>query len=58
MLNTELSTKKKMQAIGTLVIPVLRYSFSIINLHQEEIQKLKNKENTNHPWTPSPKSRH
>jgi hypothetical protein len=28
-----------MQAIGSLAIPVLRYSFGIINWHQEEIQK-------------------
>jgi hypothetical protein len=29
-----------MQAIGSLAVPVLRYSFRIINWHQEEIQKL------------------
>jgi hypothetical protein len=40
ILNTELSAKNKMQAIGSLAVPVLRYSFGIINLHQEEIQKL------------------
>jgi hypothetical protein len=28
-----------MQAIGSLAVPVLRYSFGIINWHQEEIQK-------------------
>jgi hypothetical protein len=33
----ELSTRNKMQAIGSLVVPVLRYSFGIINWHQEEI---------------------
>jgi hypothetical protein len=27
-----------MQAIGSLAVPVLRYSFGIINRHQEEIQ--------------------
>jgi hypothetical protein len=32
-----------MQAIGSLVIPVLRYSFGTINWHQEEIQKLDRK---------------
>jgi hypothetical protein len=32
-----------MQAIGSLAIPVLRYSFAIINWHQEEIQKLDRK---------------
>jgi hypothetical protein len=31
ILNTELSAKNKMQAIGSLVVPVLRYSFGIIN---------------------------
>jgi hypothetical protein len=32
-----------MQAIGSLAVPVLRYSFGIINWHQEEIQKLDRK---------------
>jgi hypothetical protein len=32
-----------MKAIGSLAIPVLRYSFGIINWHQEEIQKLDRK---------------
>jgi hypothetical protein len=32
-----------MQATGSLVVPVLRYSFGIINWHQEEIQKLDRK---------------
>jgi hypothetical protein len=40
ILNTELSAKKKMQAIGSLAVPVLRHSFGIINWHQKEIQKL------------------
>jgi hypothetical protein len=35
VLNTELSAKNKMQAIGSLAVPVLRYSFGIINCHQE-----------------------
>jgi len=39
LLNTELSNKTKMQTIGSLLIPVLRYSFGIINCHQEEIKK-------------------
>jgi hypothetical protein len=43
ILCTELSAKNKMQAIGSLAIPVLRYSFGIINWHQEEIQKLDRK---------------
>jgi hypothetical protein len=42
-LNTELSAKSKIQAIGSLAVPVLRYSFGIINWHQEEIQKLDRK---------------
>jgi hypothetical protein len=40
---TELSTKNKIQAIGSLAVPVLRYSFGIINWHQEELQKLDQK---------------
>jgi hypothetical protein len=40
ILNTELSAKNKMQATGSLAVPVLRYSFGIINWNQEEIQKL------------------
>jgi hypothetical protein len=32
-----------MQAIGSLAVPVLRYSFGVINWHQEEIQKLDRK---------------
>jgi hypothetical protein len=43
ILNTELSAKNKMQAIGSLAVPVLRYAFGIINWHQEEIQKLDRK---------------
>jgi hypothetical protein len=40
ILSTELSAKIKMQAIGSFAVPVLSYSFGIINWHQEEIQKL------------------
>ena len=36
---TELSAKNKIHAIGSLAIPVLRYSFGIVNWHQEELQK-------------------
>jgi hypothetical protein len=39
ILSTELSAKNKMQASESLAVPVLRYSFGIINWHQEEIQK-------------------
>jgi hypothetical protein len=35
--------KNKIQAIGSLAIPVLKYSFGIINWHQKEIQKLDRK---------------
>jgi hypothetical protein len=38
ILNTELSANNKMQAIGSLAVPALRYSFGIINWHQGEIQ--------------------
>jgi hypothetical protein len=43
ILSTELSAKNKMQAIGSLAIPVLRYGFGIINWHQKEVQKLDKK---------------
>jgi hypothetical protein len=39
ILNTQLSARNKMQAIGSLTTPVLRYSFGI-NWHQEEIKNL------------------
>jgi len=40
VLSTELSAKNKIQAIRSLAVPVLRYSFGIINWHHEELQKL------------------
>ena len=40
VLGTELSAKNKIQAIESLAVPVLRYSFGISNWHQEELQKL------------------
>ena len=43
VLSTELSAKNKIQAIGSLAISVLRYSFGIINWYQEELQKLDRK---------------
>jgi hypothetical protein len=43
ILSTELGRKNKMQETGSLAVPVLRYSFGIINWHQEEIQKLDRK---------------
>jgi D-mannonate dehydratase len=42
-LGTELSAKNKIQTIGSLAVPVLRYNFGIINWHQEELQKLDRK---------------
>ena len=42
-MGTELSAKNKIQAIGSLAVPVLRYSFGIVNWHQEELQKLDQK---------------
>ena len=36
-LGTELSAKNKIQAVGSLAVPVLRYSFGIVNWHQEEL---------------------
>ena len=38
-----ISAKNKIQAIGSLAVPVLRYSFGIINWCQEELQKLHRK---------------
>jgi len=43
VLSTELCAKYKLQAIGSLAVPVLRYSLGIINWHQEELQKLDRK---------------
>jgi hypothetical protein len=42
-LGTELSAKNKIQAIGSLAVPVLKFSFGIVNWHQEELQKLDRK---------------
>jgi hypothetical protein len=41
--NTELSAKNKIQVVGELAVPVLRYSFGIINWRQEELRKLDRK---------------
>ena len=43
VLGTELSAKNKIQAIGSLAVPVLKYGFGIIKWHQEELQKLDRK---------------
>jgi hypothetical protein len=37
VLHTKLSANNKIQAIGALALPVLRYSFGIINWHQGEL---------------------
>jgi hypothetical protein len=37
VLDTELSAKNKIQAIGALAVPVISYSFGIINWLQEEL---------------------
>jgi hypothetical protein len=43
VLDTELNAKNKIQAIGSMAVPILRYSFRIINWHQEELQNLDRK---------------
>jgi hypothetical protein len=40
---TELSAINKIQAIGSLAVPVLRYGFGIIDWLQQELQKLDRK---------------
>ena len=39
-LGTELSAKNKIQAIGSLAVPVHIISFGIVKWHEEELQKL------------------
>jgi hypothetical protein len=39
VLKSEFSAKNKITAIGTLAVPVLRYSFGVINWRPEEIRK-------------------
>src|SRR5215469_1553793 len=43
ILKSELNTRNKITAIGTLVVPVLRYSFGIINWKTEEIKQIDRK---------------
>jgi hypothetical protein len=38
-LGTELSATNKTQATGPLIVPVLKYSFGIVNWRQKELQK-------------------
>ena len=41
ILKSELNARNKITAIGALAVPVLRYSFGIINWRTEEIKKKK-----------------
>jgi len=41
--NNNNNNNNKIQAIGSLAVPVFRHSFGIINWHQEELQKLDRK---------------
>jgi len=43
ILKSELNARNKITAIGVLAVPVLRYSFGIINWRTEEIKKLTGK---------------
>jgi hypothetical protein len=43
ILKSELNARNKITAIGALAVPVLRYSFGIINWRIEDIRKLTEK---------------
>jgi hypothetical protein len=43
ILKSELNARNKITAIGALAVPVLRYSFGIINLRIEEIKQIDRK---------------
>jgi hypothetical protein len=43
ILKSELNARNKITAIGALAVPVLRYSFGIINWRIEDIKKLREK---------------
>jgi len=43
ILKSELNARNKITAIGALAVPVLRYSFGIINWRTEEIKKIDRK---------------
>jgi len=43
ILKSELKARNKITAIGALAVPVLRYSFGIINWRTEEIKKIDRK---------------
>jgi len=53
VLSTELSAKNKIQAIGSLAVPVLRYSFGIINWDHEELQNKTRKQGNYLPFLDS-----
>jgi hypothetical protein len=40
ILKSKLNVKNKITAIGALAVPVLRYSFGVINWRTEEIKKI------------------
>jgi hypothetical protein len=43
ILKSELNARNKITAIGALAVPVLRYSFGIINWRLEEIEQIDRK---------------
>ena len=43
ILHTELNAKNKLEAINTLAIPVVTYSFNVINWNLEEIRRMDRK---------------
>jgi len=40
ILKSDLNARNKITAIGTLAVPLLRYSFGIINWRTEEIERI------------------
>jgi hypothetical protein len=43
ILKSELNTRTKITAVGALTVPVLRYSFGIINWRMEEMKQIDRK---------------
>ena len=43
ILKSELNARNKIAAIGALAVPVLRYTFGIINWRTEQIKKIDRK---------------
>jgi len=57
ILKSELNARNKVTATGTLAVPVLRYSFGIINWRIEDIKnRQKNQKDTNNVQSASSKS--